>query len=497
MSDIQILEIPKWGLSMEEGTLVAWHISEGDSFSEGDDLCDIETSKITNVYEAPFSGVLRKKIAELGVTLPVKAPIGLVADMSVTDEEVERFLAGLGGAADDVNNTDEVEAVDPKPSSVDVEQKSETTQHAPGADNIPDILLSGQDDADVFATLHARKFAKKLGINLHNVSGSGRRNRISKKDVIEAIQEKGGQWEGAWEAEAKAIGPAHEKAKKIKATPIAKRLAEKLGVDLNACPTESSHGRIGKADVERAHKAAQNKTTTLPALIDNISGSAGTELSQMRKVIATRLQQSKQEAPHFRLVIECEIDKLLAARKLINDNFPNVKISINDMLVKACAEALVKNPECNVQFDGQTLFRFEDVDISIAVALEGGVITPKITKANKKGLSQISTEAADLIVRAKEGRLSPDEYQGGTFTISNLGMFGIKNFDAVINPPQCAILAVGVGEKRSIVRNDEAVIATMMTLTLASDHRVIDGATGAKFLQSLKALIENPSLMMI
>lgn len=476
---------------MEEGTLVAWHISEGDSFSEGDDLCDIETSKITNVYEAPFSGVLRKKIAELGVTLPVKAPIGLVADMSVTDAEIELFLAGLGGAESDTN-TGAVETVIAKPNPIDVAQKSEDRHPAPRTDNIPEILQGGKDDADVFATLHARKFAKKLGINLNNVTGSGRRNRISKKNIVEAIETNGGQWR----AEAETIGLSTEE-EKIKTTPIAKRLAEKLGVDLSACPTESSHGRIGKADVERAHKAAQNKTTTLPALIDNISGGHGVALSPIRKIIATRLQHSKQDAPHFRLVIDCEIDKLLAARKLINDNFPTVKISVNDMLVKACAEALVKNPECNVQFDGQTLFRFEDVDISIAVALEDGLITPKITKANKKGLSQISSEAADLIVRAKEGRLSPDEYQGGTFTISNLGMFGIKNFDAVINPPQCAILAVGVGEKRNIVRNDEAVIATMMTLTLASDHRVIDGATGAKFLQSLKALIENPSLMMI
>ncbi len=478
---------------MEEGTLVGWHIGEGDSFSEGDELCDIETSKITNVYEAPFSGVLRKILAEVGETLPVKAPIGLVADALVTDDDIDTFSASLSGKTDVKSVDSNVEV--PAPSQIPKDNLTTEAKDTPIAldaqTNIPTGLQKGGDDTEILATLHGRKFAKQLGVNLQNVSGSGRRGRISKKDVIKAIAENG----GSIGAEIGATAQGQTETIDGKATPLAKRVAINLGVDIRDCTASNPQGRIDKAAVIRAHEPGVKTIATLPSVQHKISTGAGSELSSMRKTIAARLQQSKQQAPHFRLVIDCKIDELLAARKLINDNFPSVKITVNDLLVKACAEALVKNPDCNVQFDGQTLYRFEDVDITIAVALEGGLITPKITNANKKGLSAISTEAADLIKRAKEGRLTPDEYQGGTFTISNLGMFGIKNFDAIINPPQCAILAVGAGEKRNIVKNDTSVIATIMTLTLSSDHRVIDGATGAKFMQTLKGLIENPALM--
>jgi len=493
MSDIKILEIPKWGLSMEEGTLVGWHISEGDSFSEGDELCDIETSKITNVYEAPFSGVLRKILADIGETLPVKAPIALVADASITEDDIDTFAANLSSktGVKPVDNNVEVSTPNQVPEDNSVTETKDTPTALGAKTNIPAILQNGGDDTKVLATLHGRKFAKNLGVNLKNVSGSGRRGRISKKDVIVAIEENGGNIGAALEVAIQG----GTKTTEVKATPLAKRVASNLGVDIRDCIASNPQGRIDKAAVIRAHKSGAKTITALPSIIVEMSTGAGSALSPMRKTIAARLQQSKQQAPHFRLVVDCEIDKLLATRKLINDNFSSVKITVNDLLVKACAEALVQNPDCNVQFDGQTLYRFEDVDITIAVALEGGLITPKITNANKKGLSTISREAADLIERAKAGRLTPDEYQGGTFTISNLGMFGVKNFDAIINPPQCAILAVGAGEKRNIVKDDVSVIATIMTLTLSSDHRVIDGATAAKFMQTLKGLIENPALL--
>jgi pyruvate dehydrogenase E2 component (dihydrolipoamide acetyltransferase) len=220
--------------------------------------------------------------------------------------------------------------------------------------------------------------------------------------------------------------------------------------------------------------------------------------SAMRRVIAERLQQSKQHAPHFYLTVDCEIDTLLQARKALNEAAPEgVKISVNDMVVKAAAAALIAVPEVNGYFEEAGCRYFSDADICIAVAVDGGLVTPVIKAANHLGLSAIASASADLAKRARDNQLDPAEYTGGTFTISNLGMFGVREFSAVINPPQAAILAVGAGEKRPVVRGDALDIATVMSVTLSADHRIVDGAVGARWLQAFKGAIENPVTMLL
>jgi pyruvate dehydrogenase E2 component (dihydrolipoamide acetyltransferase) len=218
----------------------------------------------------------------------------------------------------------------------------------------------------------------------------------------------------------------------------------------------------------------------------------------MRKTIARRLTESKQTVPHFYLTVDVELDALLEARKQINANAPDgVKISVNDFVIKAAAMALMRVPDANAAYTEQGLLKFDSADISVAVAIPNGLITPIIREAHKKGLAEISAEMADLAKRAREGKLKPMEFTGGTFSISNLGMFGIKQFDAVINPPQGAILAVGAGEQRPVVKNDQLAVATVMSCTLSVDHRVIDGALGAQFLAAFKPYLENPALMLL
>ena len=222
-------------------------------------------------------------------------------------------------------------------------------------------------------------------------------------------------------------------------------------------------------------------------------------LSSMRKVIARRMTESKTQVPHFYLTIDIEVDRLLAVRRELNERLAEdgLKISVNDFIIRAAALALRKVPEANVMFAGDRILRFKRADISVAVAVEGGLVTPVVRAADTKGLAEIAREMKELVEKARAGKLLPEDYQGGTFSISNLGMFGIKEFEAVINPPQGAILAVGMAEKRPVVRDDALAIATVMTCTLSVDHRALDGAIGARFLQALKGLLEDPLTMLL
>ena len=245
---------------------------------------------------------------------------------------------------------------------------------------------------------------------------------------------------------------------------------------------------------------AQNPVVAAPAqVIEQAPEAEVLPMNGMRKAIAARLQESKRTAPHFRLQADLDLEALLALRSEINASAPAVKLSVNDLLIKAVGLALVKVPDVNVQFDEarQAVLRFKDADVSVAVALPGGLITPIVRQANRKSLSNISQEMLDLVTKAKAGTLKPEEFQGGTFSISNLGMLGVSQFDAIINPPQGAILAIGAGEQRVVAHNGQPAVRTQMTVTLSCDHRVIDGALGALFLKELKRLVQTPSLMML
>ncbi|MBL6605177.1 MAG: pyruvate dehydrogenase complex dihydrolipoamide acetyltransferase [Alphaproteobacteria bacterium] len=292
-----------------------------------------------------------------------------------------------------------------------------------------------------------------------------------------------------------------QKGARIFASPLARRIAGDAGLDITSVMGTGPHGRIIRADVEEAiAKGAAAVTTS--AATPTMGMAAQSERfephSAMRRVIAERLQQSKQKAPHFYLTVDCEIDNLLQARKALNEVAPEgVKISVNDMVVKAAAAALIAVPEVNGYFEEAGCRYFSDADICIAVAVDGGLVTPVIKAANHLGLSAIASASADLAKRARDNQLDPAEYTGGTFTISNLGMFGVREFSAVINPPQAAILAVGAGEKRPVVRGDALDIATVMSVTLSADHRIVDGAVGARWLQAFKGAIENPVTMLL
>ncbi|MFZ5791967.1 MAG: pyruvate dehydrogenase complex dihydrolipoamide acetyltransferase [Pseudomonadota bacterium] len=293
---------------------------------------------------------------------------------------------------------------------------------------------------------------------------------------------------------------------RVFASPLARRLAAEAGIELAHVPGSGPHGRIVKADIEAAKvSGAPALRAPVPGIVPPgapptplpTEGFVELPLSTMRKVIARRLAESKQTIPHFYLTIEVELDALLALRQQLNAKSDAYKLSVNDFIIKACGLALAKVPRTNALWGGDKILQNRSCDVSVAVALEDGLITPIVRAADKKGLAAISAEMKAMIEKAKAGKLMPEDYQGGAFSLSNLGMYGIKEFAAVINPPQGSILAVGKGEQRPVVKGGALSIATMMSCTLSCDHRVVDGALGAQFLDAFKKLVEDPLTMML
>jgi pyruvate dehydrogenase E2 component (dihydrolipoamide acetyltransferase) len=298
-----------------------------------------------------------------------------------------------------------------------------------------------------------------------------------------------------------APAPKSDGGDRIKASPLARRLAEAQGIDLASLTGTGPGGRVVRADLGAGAGGAKTGPAATAAPAAKVAPvEAGdvpheiVKLSNMRKTIARRLTESKQQIPHIYLTVDIRLDRLLKLRSEINAGLASrgIKLSVNDMLIKALGVALIEVPECNVSFAGDTLIKYSRADISVAVSIPGGLITPIVAGADEKSLSKISTEMGDLAARAKEGKLQPAEYQGGTASLSNMGMYGIKQFEAVINPPQAMIMAIGAGEKRPYVIDDALQIATIMSATGSFDHRAIDGADGARLMKAFKALVENP-----
>ena len=350
----------------------------------------------------------------------------------------------------------------------------------------------------------ARLLAAEKGIDLASIRGTGPNGRIVRAD-IDAVAEGTPPPPPASAPVAAAAQSSSDD--RVKASPLAKRIAAEKGVDLTWVTGTGPNGRIVKEDVEAAASNAPTtnsaqsapKVASAPspapvAAIDTDIPHEVIKLSNMRKTIARRLTESKQEVPHIYLTVDVRLDALLKLRGELNASLEarGIKLSVNDMLIKALALALVQVPKCNVSFAGDNMLQYARADISVAVSVPTGLITPIITDAANKSLSKISTEVGELAARAKEGKLQPHEYQGGTASISNMGMMGIKQFDAVINPPQGMILAVGAGEKRPYIVDDALAIATVMSATGSFDHRAIDGADGAMFMKVFKELVEKP-----
>ena len=359
----------------------------------------------------------------------------------------------------------------------------------------------------------------KVGTVIALIQGEGEEAAPAKSAAPEPEKAKAPEPKAAPEAAPKpqAAAPrpdpvpqSHEEGARIKASPLARRLAAQQGIDLGGVTGSGPGGRIVKADLEGAPagkasapagQAQPAAAAAKPAPVAEAPAGIPHEaikLSNMRKTIARRLAESKQTVPHFYLTVDCNLDALLKLRGELNAGLEGrgVKLSVNDLLIKALGAALVEVPDANVQFAGDTLLKFSRVDISMAVAIPGGLITPVITDVANRSLSAIATDAKGLAERAREGKLQPEEYQGGTASISNLGMYGIKQFDAVINPPQAMILAVGAGEKRPYVVNDALAVATVITATGSFDHRAIDGAVGAELMAAFKRFVEKPLAML-
>jgi pyruvate dehydrogenase E2 component (dihydrolipoamide acetyltransferase) len=461
--------MPALSPTMTEGKLAKWLKKEGDAISAGDPIAEIETDKATMEVEAVDEGRLAKILVPDGTeNVAVNSVIALLLE----EGEDESALAGAlkeakqGGGATSAPAKSAPKPAPAQAASQAAPQASAEPARAPEPKPAPAPAAQRQPAAApfvpprpnggerVFASPLARRLATQAGLALARIAGSGPHGRIVKSD-IEAAKSSGG-----------AAMQRHVAAAAAQPAPM---------MLPSVAPTI----------------AAQ-----LPALIDSGDFEA-VPLSTMRKIIAQRLQESKQTIPHFYITLDVELDSLLALRKQLNDRRDDVKITVNDLLIRACGMALQQVPECNVIWTNNQMFRSRSYDVAVAVAIDGGLITPLIKHADRKGLGVISAEMKDKAERARRGKLLPEEYQGGCFALSNLGMFGIKFFQAIISPPHCSILAVGVGEQRPVVKDGALTTATIMSATLSCDHRAIDGALGAKWLNAFKKLVEDPLTMML
>jgi len=384
MSEIYPIAVPKWGIEMVEGTINSWNKREGDVVTKGDEVFDMESDKIVNVWESPVNGVLRRIIATEGAAYPVGTLLGVIAAAAVSDADIDAFIAAFAGG----NSAEKP----PKPAT----------------------STASANDAAARTNPVVRKLAEELGVDLNSVVGTGRNGRITQEDVQAAAAGAGG---------------------------------------------------AGAAD----------EVDIIP-------------LSATRKTIARRLTEAKQAIPHFYLGVEYELDGLLALRRVLNAS-DQTKVSVNDLIVWCVAQALIREPRVNVNLVGDDIHQFRQAHVCVAIATADGLYPATIRNADALSVSGIAAASAALAERAATGKLTRDDISGGSFTVSNLGMLGVSNFTAIINPPMGAILALGKAEQKMVVRDGKPVVATMISATLSCDHRIIDGAVGARFLQVLGEVI--------
>ena len=431
------LKMPALSPTMEEGTLAKWLVKEGDDVKSGDILAEIETDKATMEFEAVDEGKIAKILVPEGTDgVKVGAPIAIMAG---------------DGESVDTSAAPKADTAPPAPPKAAPEPKADVTPKA-----------APPPQASV-------------------------------------------------ETPAAPPQPARAEGDRVKASPLARKLAQAQNIDLSGITGTGPGGRIVRADVDAAVGKAPATTRSaqpapaaaapaggghlvMPGPMEQAIPHEEFKLSNIRKTIARRLTEAKQQVPHIYLTVDIQLDALLKLRGELNAGLEprGVKLSVNDLLIKALAQSLIEVPECNVAFAGDHMLKYSRADISVAVSIPAGLITPIIANADTKSVSAISTEMKELAGLAKEGKLQPQQYQGGTASLSNMGMFGIKQFEAVINPPQGMIMAIGAGEKRPYVVNDSLQIATVMSATGSFDHRAIDGADGARLMQAFKRLIENP-----
>jgi pyruvate dehydrogenase E2 component (dihydrolipoamide acetyltransferase) len=443
--------MPKLSPTMEEGQLSRWLKKEGDSVAMGEPLAEIDTDKATMEMQALTNGVLRKILIKEGESAPLGQVIAIVGE---PDEDISALESKAQSPKTEATPPASTEAPAPK-------QPSEASTAAPSAS----------------AQAPAAKPSPTTG-------GNGR-----KGDVVEAAP-----------------------SGRLIVSPLAARMAAEAGIDLRSLSGSGPGGRIIKRDIEAAitggqkvaperAEVTQPRLRAVPPLqqptVAGASPFRDEPVSEIRKVIARRLVTSLGPVPHFFLTTEIEMDRAVEMRRNINELDPDLQISINDIIIKVAAAALIQHGDVNASFQEKVIRYYERADIGVAVAIEDGLITPVVRSADQKSLSEIASEVRDLAERARSRKLRPEEYTGASFSISNLGMFGIDEFTAVINPPEGAIVAIGAVTPKPVVRENEIVVRHMMRVTMSCDHRVIDGATGAKFLQTFKRILENPLYLVV
>ncbi len=435
--------------TMEEGTLVEWTKSEGDKVSEGEIIAEIETDKATMEMESFHDGTILKLLAQKGAAIPVGSPLAIIGD---DGEDISDLLADLDGGG----------------SGASSKTKAEEPEEEPADESDADV--ESADEAEEAVAPEREPAAEK--------TKPAKKSRPSRST---------------------------DKGDRIFVSPLARRMADDAGIDIADIDGSGPNGRIVKVDVEAAIERGPSKAQAPARAAATEAAAEGEEvpLSQMRKTIAKRLGQVWVDTPTFFLTMDIDMANAMSERKRINDQLAaadaGVKISVNDMIIKACAVALERYPAMNVSFQGDKMIQYDASHIGVAVAIEDGLITPTIRNAHQKSLSAISKEIRELAGRAKDKKLKPEEYTGGTFSVSNLGMLGIDHFTAIINPPQAGILACGAVKKVPVVDQEsgELGVGTRMKVTLSCDHRAVDGATGAEFLNHVKRLLENPLLLLV
>ena len=390
MSDIYPIAVPKWGIEMVEGTVNLWHKQVGDPVAKGEEIFEMESDKIVNVWESPADGILRRVMAEEGDTHQVGQLLGVIASAEVDDEAIDNFIAEFS-------------------KGVGTDGKTGDTPSANAASSAP---TATGGDANTRSTPAVRQLAQDLGVDLNSVAGTGRRGRITEDDVRAAVP-----------------------------------------------------------DQNETSDSGDNNVDIIP-------------LTPTRKTIARRLTSAKQDVPHYYLTVEYELDKLLAHRNKLNES-GGAKISVNDMIIWCVSRALIREPRVNVNLVNDDIHQFRNANISVAIATDDGLYPVTLRQAEKMSPADIAAATKQLAEKANSGTLTKEDITGGSFTVSNLGMFGVNNFTAIINPPMGAILALGKGEQRVVVKGGEPAVATVISATLSCDHRIIDGAVGAQFLQAL------------
>ncbi|HEX8131416.1 MAG TPA: pyruvate dehydrogenase complex dihydrolipoamide acetyltransferase [Pyrinomonadaceae bacterium] len=481
--------MPKLSPTMEEGQLARWLKNEGDKVSVGEPLAEIDTDKATMEAQALTTGVLRKILVQAGATVPLGQVIAIIGE---ADEDISALVSAAESGEAAASNKKSIEE--------NVEAGQDGAQR-----ELAGVVAEG---ARTQATIEGAPLKNDTG-GQPSTGGAG-----SPPDKPSATAASAGDEDAG--------GNGQRAGGRVIVSPIAARMAAEANINIKSVNGSGPGGRIVKRDIEAAINAGQQPAQAAapqastqpeqassravearapqPAQQPSVEGASpyrDEPVSTMRATIARRLTSSVGPVPHFFLTTEIEMDRTAELRASLNGLDPENKVSINDIIIKVAAAALVQHPQVNASFQDKTIRYYERADIGVAVAIEEGLITPIVRAADRKSIGQISREVRELAGRARERKLQPDEYMGATFSVSNLGMFGIDEFTAIINPPEAAILAVGAMGAKPVVRDGAVVVRQLMRVTMSCDHRIVDGATGAKFLQTFKKLLENPLLLML